>query len=97
MPDPDILDSNALLDRYTKMDAAPVTVSSDPLYLLTCHVHDMLETAEAFDDPDHPMLEILEGQLVTPLEAIDEELTAAQAFNSALVFAARSALSTEAA
>ncbi|HEX5143988.1 MAG TPA: hypothetical protein VFW21_08975 [Mycobacterium sp.] len=89
LPDPDVLDSNALFDRYSRVEAEPSVVSADPLYLLTCHLHDALETADAIDDPDHPSLRILETQLGKPLAAVDEEITAVLTFNAALATLAR--------
>ncbi|EHB45725.1 hypothetical protein MycrhDRAFT_6473 [Mycolicibacterium rhodesiae JS60] len=80
LPDPDVLDSNALFDRHDRLRIDPTTVSSDPLYLLACHIHDILETAEAFNDPDHPVVETLRVQLTKPLAAIDQELRASTAF-----------------
>jgi hypothetical protein len=89
LPDPDMLDSNALLDRYSRLQTEPCCVSADPLYLLTCHLHDVLETADAVDDPDHPSLRVLEAQLGKPLAAVEEEIAAVMAFNAALATLAR--------
>ena len=85
LPDPDFLDSNALLGRYHRLDATSTLISGDPLYLLTCHIHDVLETVESLGDVDHPVLEVLETQLAGLLATVEEEITAAQAFNSALL------------
>lgn len=85
IPDPDFLDSNALLDRYRRMELEPKAVSSDPLYLLVCLIHDALEAAEQFDNVEDAMLERFEAQLTKPLTAIELEIAAAMAFNNALV------------
>ena len=85
LPDPDFLDSNALLGRYHRLDATSTLISGDPLYLLNCHIHDVLETVESLGDVDHPVLEVLETQLAGLLATVEEEITAAQAFNSALL------------
>ncbi len=85
LPDPDHLDSNALLGRYDRLQLEPTSVSGDPLYLLTRHVHDVLETVDSLDDIDHPMLDILETQLAGVLTAVENEVTTAQAFNAALI------------
>jgi hypothetical protein len=89
IPDPDFLDSNALLDRYRRMELEPQLVSSDPLYLLVCLIHDALEAAEQFgpeqSDVEDAMLERFEAQLTKPLAAVELEIAAAMAFNNALV------------
>jgi hypothetical protein len=85
IPDPDFLDSNALLDRYRRTELEPKAVSSDPLYLLVCLIHDALEAAEQFDNVEDAMLERFEAQLTKPLAAIELEIAAAMAFNNALV------------
>lgn len=89
LPDPDMLDSNALFDRYSRLQTEPRCVSADPLYLLTCHLHDVLETADAVDDPDHPSLRVLEAQLGKPLVTVEKEITAVMTFNAALTTLAR--------
>lgn len=93
IPNPDLLDTNALLDRHLTMAIDPMTVSADPLYLLTCHIHDLLEVAESLDDLEHPVLQTLENGLVRPLDAIDHELNATMAFNAAVLSMTRSARS----
>lgn len=93
IPNPDLLDTNALLDRHLTMSIEPMTVSADPLYLLTCHIHDVLEAAETLGDLEHPLVESLEVGLVRPLNAIDHELTATMAFNAAVLASARTARS----
>ena len=97
IPDPDYLDSNALLDRYRRMELEPQAVSSDPLYLLVCLIHDALEAAEQFENVEDAMLERFEAQLTKPLAAIELEIAAAMAFNNALVGTFRDAHPTEAA
>ncbi|MBB3602830.1 hypothetical protein FHT40_002491 [Mycolicibacterium sp. BK556] len=97
IPDPDFLDSNALLDRYRRMELEPQSVSSDPLYLLVCLIHDALEAAEQFDNVEDAMLERFEAQLTKPLAAIELEIAAAVAFNNSLVGVFRDPHPTEAA
>jgi hypothetical protein len=97
LPDPDHINSNALLNRYDRLAIEPVSISGDPLYLLTCHIHDILETVESLGQLEHPMLEVLETQLTGPLAALEHEITSAQAFNSALISLARAARSADAA
>jgi hypothetical protein len=97
LPDPEYLDSNALLGRYRRLQIEPTSVSGDPLYLLTCHIHDILETVDNLGDLDHPVLEVLEIQLVRILTAVDSEITTAQAFNTALISLVREVRSAEAA
>ena len=87
LPDADYLDSNALLGRYNRLDVEPTSISGDPLYLLTCHIHDILETVECVGDVDHPVLEVLETQLARILTTVENEITSAQAFNTALISA----------
>ena len=97
LPDPDYLDSNALLGRYSRLDVEPTGISGDPLYLLTCHIHDILETVECVGDVDHPVLEVLETQLARVLTTVENEITSAQAFNTALISLARDMRSADAA
>ncbi len=94
LPDPDFLDSNALLDRYNRLEIEPTTVSGDPLYLLACHIHDMLETTAGFGSADHSQLDRLEAQLAKPVIAIENEIKAAIAFNDALLTAAHEVVHT---
>ena len=97
LPDPDYLDSNALLGRYHRLDVEPMSISGDPLYLLTCHIHDILETVECVGDVEHPVLEVLETQLARVLTTVEDEITSAQAFNTALISLARDMRSADAA
>ena len=97
LPDPDHLDSNALLGRYHRLDVEPTSISGDPLYLLTCHIHDILETVECVGDVEHPVLEVLETQLARVLTTVEDEITSAQAFNTALISLARDMRSADAA
>jgi hypothetical protein len=96
LPDPDHMDSNALLGRYGRLAIEPLSVSGDPLYLLTCHIHDILETVEGLGELEHPVLEVLEAQLTGVLAAVECEITAAQAFNTALISLAREVRSADA-
>lgn len=92
IPDPeflDTLDTNALLGRLDRMDAEPTSISADPLYLLTCHIHDFLDTVECSGDVEHRVLDVLEAQLSRILAAIEREILAAQAFDAALISLAR--------
>ena len=97
LPDPDHLDSNALLGRYHRLDVEPMSISGDPLYLLTCHIHDILETVECVGDVEHPVLEVLETQLARVLTTVEDEITSAQALNTALISLARDMRSADAA
>jgi hypothetical protein len=94
LPDPDFLDSNALMDRFNRLQIEPTTVSGDPLYLLTCHIHDMLETTECLGAVDHSLLDRLEVQLAKPITALEDEIKAAMAFDSALLSAAHKVVRT---
>lgn len=97
LPDPNHLDSNALLGRYHRLDVEPMSISGDPLYLLTCHIHDILETVECVGDVEHPVLEVLETQLARVLTTVEDEITSAQALNTALISLARDMRSADAA
>jgi hypothetical protein len=100
IPDPDVLDSNALFNRYRRFEIDPDTVSSDPLYLLTCHIHDILETADSMGDLAHSAVDTLEAALSRPLSTLEDELAAATAFDQALavlVISGSAARSAEAA
>ena len=97
LPDPDYLDSNALLGRFDRLEVEPSSISADPLYLLTCHIHDFLETMESSGDVEHPVLDTLEAQLGRILATIESEITATQAFNAALLSLAREMRSADAA
>lgn len=96
-PDPEYLDTNALLGRFDRLDAEPMSISADPLYLLTCHVHDFLDTVECSGDVEHPVLDVLEAQLGRILSTIESEIVAAQAFNAALIALARGMRAADAA
>lgn len=97
LPDADYLDSNAMLGRYHRLELEPTSISGDPLYLLTCHIHDVLETVECVGNVDHPILAVLETQLARVLTTIENEITSAQAFNAALISLARDMRSADAA
>ena len=97
LPDPDYLDSNALLGRYNRLDVEPAGISGDPLYLLTCHIHDVLETVECVGDLDHPVLEVVETQLAKVLTTVEQEITSAQSFNTTLISLSKGVRSAEAA
>ena len=73
------------------------SISGDPLYLLTCHIHDVLETVECVGDVDHPVLEVVETQLAKVLTTVEDEITSAQSFNTALISLARDMRSADAA
>jgi hypothetical protein len=97
LPDLDFLDSNALLGRYGQLAVEPTSISGDPLYLLTSHLHDILETVDGLGAVDHPVLDVLETQLSTVLSTVGAEIASAQAFNTALITLARLGRSAEAA
>jgi hypothetical protein len=97
LPDPDFLDSNALLGRYDRLEVEPTSISGDPLYLLTAHLHDVLETVDSLGAVDHSVLDVLETQLFRILTEVGAEITSAQVFNTALIALARQGRSAEAA
>ena len=85
LPDADYLDSNALLGRFSRLEVEPASISADPLYLLTCHIHDFLETVESLGELEHRVLDVLETQLAAILTTIEDEITTAHLFNTALI------------
>jgi hypothetical protein len=80
---PCYLDSNALFDRCRRGELDPSAIGEDPLYLLICHLHDVLEAFE--DDVDAPALEHLLAQLTLPLRAVQQEVAAAMAYGAAAI------------
>lgn len=82
---PCYLDSNALLDRYRRGDLDPVSVSEDPLYLLVCHLQDVLAAADEWDDPDARALHHVKAQLTLPLRMVRDEMALAVAHQAAAV------------
>jgi hypothetical protein len=84
---PCYLDSNALFDRYRRGELDPSAIGEDPLYLLICHLHDVLEAVE--DDVDAPALEHLRAQLTLPLRAVQREVAAAMAYGAAAISVTR--------
>lgn len=82
---PRYLDTNELFDRYRRGELDCAAVSEDPLYLLVCHMHDVLEAAAEWDDPDAPALVHLKAQLTLPMRAVQHEMTAAMAHYAAAI------------
>ncbi|MCP9273042.1 hypothetical protein [Mycolicibacterium arenosum] len=82
---PCYLDSNALYDRYRYGDLDPEAVSDDPLYLLVCHLHDVLEAGGEWDGGDSPALQHLRAQLTLPMRAVRHEMVAAMAHHAAAI------------
>ena len=82
---PCYLDSNLLLDRYRRGELDPSTLAEDPLYLLVCHLHDVLESVEDSGDVDNPALDHLQAQLTLPLRAVQHEVAAAMARQAAVI------------
>lgn len=93
---PAYLDSNALYDRYRRGELDPATVSEDPLYLIVCHLHDVLEATADWDDADGPALQHLRAQLTLPLRAVQHEMVAALAHHAAAIGLARAVSRLEA-
>ncbi|WP_319445245.1 MULTISPECIES: hypothetical protein [unclassified Mycobacterium] len=91
---PCYLDSNALFDRYRRGELDPSAIGEDPLYLLICHLHDVLEAVE--DDVDAPWLEPLRAQLTLPLRAVQQEIAAAMAYGAAAIGVTRAVARTQA-
>ncbi|MCB0927459.1 MAG: hypothetical protein U0R77_07875 [Mycolicibacterium insubricum] len=96
LPDPDFLDSNALLGRYGTLQIDPTSIAGDPLYLLTCHLHDLLDAVDRLGDIEHPVFENLENTLACLLGVIADEIDSAQRFNSAIISLAREVRSADA-
>ena len=82
---PCYLDSNLLLDRYRRGELDPSALAEDPLYLLVCHLHDVLESVEDSGDVDDPALDHLQAQLTLPLRAVQHEVAAAMARQAAVI------------
>ena len=86
---PCYLDTNALFDRYRRGDLDPNAISEDPLYLLVCHLHDVLETVDVWEDGDAPPLQHLRAQLTLPMRAVQHEMLATMAHHAAAIGLAR--------
>jgi hypothetical protein len=82
---PCYLDSSLLLDRYRHGELDPSAIAEDPLYLLICHLHDVLEAVEDSGDVDDPALDHLQAQLTLPLHAVQREVNAAMAHHAAAI------------
>ena len=93
---PCYLDSNVLLRRHHRGDLDPAAISEDPLYLLVCHLQDVLEGAERWGDVDEPALQHLRAQLTLPLRAVQQEMVAAMAYHAAAIGLARAVSQLEA-
>ncbi len=93
---PCYLDSNLLFDRYRHGELEPSAIAEDPLYLLICHLHDVLEAVEDSGDVDHPALDHLHAQLTLPLRAVRQEVAAAMAHHAAAIGLTRAFSRTQA-
>jgi hypothetical protein len=91
---PCYLDSNALLDRCRRGELDPGAIGEDPLYLLICHLHDVLEAVE--EDVGAPVLGHLRAQLTLPLRAVQQEIAAAMAYGAAAIGVTRAVARTRA-
>jgi hypothetical protein len=80
---PCYLDSNALFDRCRCGEFDPMSIAEDPLYLLICHLHDILEVVEDSGEVEVPALEHLKAKLTLPLRAVQHEIAAAMAYSTA--------------
>jgi hypothetical protein len=85
LANPCYLDSNLLFDRYRHGELDPSAIAEDPLYLLVCHLHDVLESVEESGDVDDPALDHLQAQLTLPLHAVQQEVNAAMAHHAAAI------------
>jgi hypothetical protein len=93
---PCYLDSNALFDRCRLGQLDPTSIAEDPLYLLICHLHDVLEAVEDADDVEVHGLEHLRAQLTLPLHAVQQEVAAAMAYGAAAISVTRAVARTQA-
>jgi hypothetical protein len=91
---PCYLDSNALFDRFRRGELDPRAIGEDPLYLLICHLNDVLEAVA--DDVDAAALGHLRAQLTLPLRAVQQELAAAMAYGAAAIGVTRAVARTQA-
>ena len=82
---PCYLDSNALFDRCRCGEFDPMSIAEDPLYLLICHLHDILEVVEDSGEVEVPALEHLKAKLTPPLRAVQHEIAAAMAYSTAAI------------
>jgi len=82
---PCYLDSNALFDRCRRGEFDPMSIAEDPLYLLICHLHDILEAVEDSGEVEVPAFEHLKAQLTLPLRAVQHEIAAALAYSTAAI------------
>lgn len=80
---PCYLDTNVLFDRFSSGVLDPTAISEDPLYLLVCHLHDVLEAVDEWDDGDAPALQHLRAQLTLPMRMVQHEMLAAMAHYAA--------------
>jgi hypothetical protein len=93
---PCYLDTNVLFDRYRSGALDPTAISEDPLYLLVCHLHDVLEAVDEWDDGDAPALQHLRAQLTLPMRAVQHEMLAAMAHHAAAMGVTRTLARLEA-
>ena len=69
--------------RHGRLD--PTAIGEDPLYLLICHLHDVLEPARTPTSSTFPHSTHLQAQLTLPLRAVQQEIAAAMAYGAAAI------------
>jgi hypothetical protein len=94
VPNPCYLDSNVLFDRCRSGHLDPNSIAEDPLYLLVCHMHDVLETVEHTGGGDDAVLKHMRAQLTLPLRAVQQEVVAAMAYGAAAIGMTRAVVRT---
>ena len=92
---PCYLDSNTLFDRCRLGQLDPTSIAEDPLYLLVCHLHDVLEAVQDAGEVEVPALEHLQAQLTLPLRAVQQEVAAAMAYGAAAIGVTRAVARTQ--
>ena len=93
---PCYLDSNALFDGCRRGEFDPMSIAEDPLYLLICHLHDILEVVEDSGEVEVPALEHLKAKLTLPLRAVQHEIAAAMAYSTAAIGVTRAVVKMQA-
>jgi hypothetical protein len=73
-----------------------MSIAEDPLYLLICHLHDILEAVENGGEVEVPALEHLKAQLTLPLRAVQQEVAAAMAYSAATIAVTRAVAKVQA-
>jgi hypothetical protein len=86
---PCYLDSTALFDRLRRGELDPSSISEDPLYLLVCHLQDVLGAAAPWSTDECRPLRHVRAQLTLPLLAVHDEVATAMAHHAAAVCLSR--------